>query len=1109
MDENRIFAILGIPSTKNEDTIKNAYRQRLVMVNPEDDPEGFKQLRQAYEEALAYAKQTDEEAKEIDNTPSGLFVQKADELYRTLAGRTDPLLWKGLFDEPVFLDLDEEENCRNKLIAWLMRHYYFSTPVWKMIGDRIRLEEEKDSLCEIFPRDFIEYLIRKHKQGEDFEFDQIENAEGKDIDAWIFLYSKASREESENNLEAMEETLRQADEIGITHPGMSFMKVRLLSKNQYSQQAEKIVDEILAGPHASSMNVLYQAAEYYWNTEQKEKSSLLYEKLKAGMRRHYMANRRLAQWYMEAGRFADAKVCVNILLSYPVDDEVQALVDQVNAGLVRELEDKLKENSDDKKARLDLGWCYLQGERMQDGIALMEGFEPGTEFEKDYCNLMGKTYYYAKEYEKSYPMVERWLVLLQEQLPEDENSRQDDCERMATAYSMMGQIDIDRAKAMEAGEKRENLFAHAVEQFEKAKEVHDNPGRDYSIAAALYEWGKYAECEKICEELKLQYREFAAAYVLHQQACAKLFNAGGVVGDYFALKELAPDYVQSYEYAAEVYYQIRRWEDLDKLLEEAKAAGVLNGQLKHYEFFSMVNKASLKSELQAALDFAASIEEEWNDWESEKKADLLSERARNHWRMEQHDTALELIDRAIETFDGNNVYIYIKAGILKDTRKFKEAVELYLRCKEDYDETSHFYANVGECYYKDGNYKEAMPYLEKAVEMDEHLAMSACWLCRIYKSNMERQNDLQWFEKAKPILEQMVKVRPESYFYIEKGLFCQAAEEDEMAVESFEMAVKADPEDPFAYSNLARAYKQQDRMEEAIDTAKKAVSYMEKDPSPYHLETMGKIYEHAHQYDLALDCYQQAWEKFPRQRVNYIYEFVYLLCINGKWQEALEKTEAAYANNKRAAARRTVEIYCYAQQYDAALNYVKHHYSDVGISQREIEEEFSKIYWRMGDGKKAAAHIQKALNLCPQSETVYPDLCEHAAAIQFYLGKRENAVSYACEYIEYYQRNGGIQKRINALDDRPMRIYEMGAIQLYQGNIEAAQSVVDELKQCRRCSHCRYRYCTDAWELQAGIYLAQGKIDEAIRIYEALSKESPLDMDVRMKLRMLTAKKKG
>ena len=50
-----IWTILGIEQTKDLEAIKAAYRERLKMTNPEDNPEGFKELRSAYEEALAYA----------------------------------------------------------------------------------------------------------------------------------------------------------------------------------------------------------------------------------------------------------------------------------------------------------------------------------------------------------------------------------------------------------------------------------------------------------------------------------------------------------------------------------------------------------------------------------------------------------------------------------------------------------------------------------------------------------------------------------------------------------------------------------------------------------------------------------------------------------------------------------------------------------------------------------------------------------------------------------------------------------------------------------------------------------------------------------------------
>ena len=59
------WEILGIEPTRDKKEITRAYREKLAVTNPEDKPEEFKELRNAYEEALKYADET-----------SGLMTEK-------------------------------------------------------------------------------------------------------------------------------------------------------------------------------------------------------------------------------------------------------------------------------------------------------------------------------------------------------------------------------------------------------------------------------------------------------------------------------------------------------------------------------------------------------------------------------------------------------------------------------------------------------------------------------------------------------------------------------------------------------------------------------------------------------------------------------------------------------------------------------------------------------------------------------------------------------------------------------------------------------------------------------------------------------------------------
>lgn len=1107
MDNKNAFAVLGVDQTEEEDRIKEAYRAKLRLVNPEDDPEGFKQLRLAYETALSHAAQNGEQADAVDDTPSGLFVQKAAALYQSIAGRQDELSWRALFREDVYLDLEEEENCREKLLAYLMSHCYLPTQIWKVLDENLQISEEKERLYEKFPKDFIDFAVRKIRQGEDFEFEQLDGPQDADLDGWIFLFAKAGGEENGKNYEAMEETVREAEKKGITHPALLLMKARMLCATGRPAEGEAIVKALLEGLYGDSLNVRYQSAEYYWQYGDKADAAPIYIRIKEENKKHYMANRRLAQWYLDRKDYRSAKECVNVLLSYPMDDEVKGLVDGINSGLKQELKRQLEENPDDLKVCMELGWCYLQDENPLKAIELMEGRVPSEDQEKDYANLMGKVYYYAKRYEQAQPVIRRWISLLNGQMPQEGQEREDDLERLATAHSMLSRMYVEKAMA-ETEEKRDADFESALAEIEEAKRARYNAGQDYAKASVYMEWEKYEDCVKVCVLLMNEYPDFSAAFVLHQKACAKLFDASGVIGDYFTLRRILPDYKPSWELAAEVYYQLKRTEDLDRLLTEAEENKMLTLRLKRYRFLRMTETAEKRKELLAALEYAKGISDTWEEeeWSDEEKAALFSERARNYWRLEDYENALFLIDKAIDLSEGKTAYLYVKAGIKKDQENLEEALKLYRSCKEDYDETPHYYLNVGECFYKLGNYEEALPNLKRAVELKRDNPVCCAWIIRILKAEMEKTDSLDQMEEALAYADLMLEYRAESFFHIERGLLYVLSQEYEKAAQNFENAVSADEEDPFAHSNLARMYRLLDRLPEALEQGLLAVKHMDHDPAPYHHEMLGNIYWQMRRYEDALAAFLVNWERFPKRRENFIGDFVSLYLDMGKWREALDLLKELYRETDREYVKKTVEIYCGAGFFKEAFQYAKHHCKMAGFSRMQFKEMLADICWYQGNLKKASRYIRQALKECTADHAHYPALCKRAADISFYLGRRDAAAVWAGRALLYYQNHGGFEKWLNPLEGRLNRMYLFGTLQLYRGNLKTAGEIAAEMKQCPRCTCCRHCYCTDAGELEAGILAAKGSLAEAADIYEAILKESGLDKDVRMKLALMKKK---
>ena len=164
MDE--IWTILGLEPTKDVSAIKRAYAEKARTCHPEEDPEGFLRLRQAYQAALAYTEGGEEASAPpagpeepedegwsltdgpavIDEGPNPFADHPAAKAFLELytgKQRKNPQAWMDYFTSGDFLDagwerrfagllleetvrLEKEHSIPREFLTWLCAAYQFA-----------------------------------------------------------------------------------------------------------------------------------------------------------------------------------------------------------------------------------------------------------------------------------------------------------------------------------------------------------------------------------------------------------------------------------------------------------------------------------------------------------------------------------------------------------------------------------------------------------------------------------------------------------------------------------------------------------------------------------------------------------------------------------------------------------------------------------------------------------------------------------------------------------------------------------------------------------------------------------------------------------------------
>lgn len=1043
MNVEEIFFTLGIEKTKDERAIKDAYRKKLVITNPEDDPEGFKKLRAAYEEACSYARTQDEEEEpKKDETPSGLWVEKAQQLYATRSGRQDIESWKALFEEDVFVSLDGNEECRRKLLIFMMNHFQFPDAVWKLIEQNLDIAKDSKKLKEEFPADYIDFLVRRSITSETVDFTLFQGEEDADYDLYIRCYNACWDALQAKELDKVEEQIVQAEGTGITHPYMELIRAALSKERGDKTKAQEILEkQLLEYPEEST--ILYQLAEFYWAEEQHDKAAECYLKLKEQDEIHYMANYRLSFWYVEKKEYLKAKDCTRIVIRRGQDEAIIQLRQQINHALMGEYLEKWQKDKDIESA-IEIIWCYLQDDKFYAAVSLAEEIKDMVPAEKkgDYLGLLARVYMGRAEHEKAVHTADEWLKELEKQdmsLEEDEYVKSEHDRNVGVAH----RIKMSSYHMMGRGFK--DYYGKAIAEYE---ELGETAVKDLNIlieAARVYlEKEEYQKTLDIAEILLNRY-QVRYANVLMVEAYVKLWDAGGVIRHGMQCIQDFPDYARPYEEMAKVYYDLDHKEELKDILNRATENKIESIYLDAYR------------------DALESPDEE-EDYKIGDKMDTFQKHYANIMSRtgepKNYEKGFAEVTRHLIKYPCN--YILNTRGLFSmSAKEYDVALKDFYKILERDPADQFAHNNIGCVLKYQGKYEEALPYFQQAFYYmyregkEEPNAMPLGNAAHTYELMGEYKMAAEVYKRL------METIDGHKGSYVTNcDISCNYARSGQLdkALAILDENMKTNRN----YAKLkyraclyAGNWKKAEEMREIF---RKQISILAKDK-------IGLAFQSEHEHMLA-------WENFRK----------------GMYEEALLHLDQAASvpqSNEQITAKTRVDMY---------LN--KLFFLTLAITNRKEELANTK----QTEGKMVQDHnLNKGilskisrLFMGKKEQSQKPTVTQKDALIEKWEAQLTVCADKLNQYLNYAicaKQTDGPRNLIHTKDffykDRYAMFIEF-MVALYLYGIEAGEKALETMKNSSRCRLCNHGFCMRNMLAKALLLERQGKVEEARQLYESL-----------------------
>lgn len=1080
------WEILGIEPTRDKDKIKEAYMDKLMVIHPEENPEGFKELRNAYEVLMNEADKEVEEAAE-DKSPIGLWIKKIKDVYSRFSERISEDVWREILDDDVCFSLDNMEEAGERLLVFLMDNYYMPQKIWIMLNERFEWTSIKEELYEKFDQGFIDYVESRVMYKDLLNYQYFENIDdSRNYDEWISTFFNINAMLNKREFKDIEKSFDYIVSLGISHPYLDVLFIRYHLMNDCSEKAREIGERIIE-KYPEDAKIIYCMAEIEWIEKHIEEAKVLYERVLAIEPQNFDALCGTADCYFELDELEKARDSYRELASRNYyNNYIREQMFKVNEKFIERYK---SENSDELEDKFKLSWCLYENQRYDELLELMSDVQIPEDFENQYCDLMGRTYSEINDNEKALCYFTKWRDKILKNLSENKYKNEADMDEDDCGISKERALNHMEYLYTEIGSQLYELkkYDEAVIEYDKGLKQNENNASLLNLKGfTLNKLKRYEESIELFEKASAVDENFAAPYINKAEALHELGYDRDALDSLAQAKNIYPYFSNVYAFEMKIYCNHREYDTALEIYQEAENSNCVSDSILFQKGRALSGKGNLDEALEIILSVIKNAEE--NENTREFLDELYYETSLIYSDQEEYEKALNLINAAIDVNKDKIKFYYTRAYVYRMLKQFDMSLKDYDHTIEHSPEDEFAYLKEGEIYRIKGDFDKSIEYFKKAIEINSEDTYAYNELGEMYDEKNEYEKALFYYGKQ-------IEIREDSYYLVNRGLLYKRLNRYEEALRDYQRASEIDPENPYPYNNMGVIYENWEEFDKAYSYYKKAIEYMADSKNTIFYNNTIIILKKMRKFEEALRYCDEAIEKLPLEHIFH-YRKAELLKVMRRYDEAINEYNIGLEFENADKADYYDEIGdCYKslEKYDEALKY----YEKV----LEIKPNHSFEYRQIGNVYRFKEEYHKAIEYFLKQLTINDsNPYTYTCLVMAYknLDDKENAEKYNKIALEkYIERNNGT-------------IFDASEIGRCYKEMNKYDEAVIYLNKClnmRACASCEVDECYEAYHLLGEVYEEQGKDEEAYEYFKkAYELAADFDKDCRESFEKISEK---